>query len=1149
MTLIEGEVAQLREVSLSDKYELEEGRIFCSGIQAIARLPFDQRRADARAGLNTGGFVSGYQGSPLGGIDKELLRLGKLMERWNVRFQAGLNEELAATSVVGTQLVGGRASATVQGVTGWWYGKNPGLDRAADAIRHGTYQGASQHGGMVLWVGDDPGCKSSTLPSAAEPTLAAMHVPVLYPSSVQEVLDLGRHAVAMSRASGLWAAMKIVTSVADSAGTADIAPDRITPVVPQLEWMGKPFVHEPNAMLLAPDSMALERSLLHVRLDLARAYARANALDRIGGARGEAWLGVMAAGRTFRELQTALDLLGLDDAALERRGIRLLHVQMPWPLDSETVRQFAYGLEEIIVVEEKLPFMEEQIKHLLYRQPGAPEIVGKLDEAGRQLLHPEGELLADEIALAIAARARGRIRDQDFDTRVAAIETASRYMARPLPMARTPFFCSGCPHNTSTAAPEGTLVGGGIGCHTMIVLNREGKGDIAGITQMGGEGAQWIGMAPFVEDHHLTQNVGDGTFHHSASLAVRASVAAGTNITYKLLYNGFVSMTGGQDIVGQMTVPQLTNWFALEGVQKVIITTEDTSRYDGVQLHPIATVRERSEIDEAQRELAAIEGTTVLIHDQVCAAEKRRLTKRGKIAPPKFRVAINERVCEGCGDCGQKSSCLSVIPTHTEFGRKTQIHQASCNTDYSCLEGDCPSFLTVVPAKGAAAKKAAAAHTPPAPPSDLPAPEGVPGTALIRMIGIGGTGVVTVSQILGMAAHLDGSNVSSLDQTGLAQKGGPVVSDLLISDHEIHGTNRATPGSVDAYLAFDALGGADAKNLRTASPQRTTAVVSTSVTATGAVVSDPSLEMPPVDMTLDRINRHTTPSRNVYLDAQALSQALFHDHMPANAIVLGAAWQRGLLPVSLAAMEQAFTLNGAAVEKNLQAFAWGRAVVAAPDAIAAVTPQSEIARTLDDIVDLRVAELTAYQDAAYAARYKALVDEIRAAEAAAGVEGTAFSEAVARGLHKFMAYKDEYEVARLHLLPSEKAKIEAEFGPGAKIQVNLHPPLLRAMGLKHKLKFGPWFKPGLKTLYGMRRLRGTAADPFGKAEVRRVERQLIEEYSELVRFAAAKLSPATQQTCVELAELPDVVRGYEDIKLRNVARYREQVAALRVQLD
>jgi len=1146
VSLLDHDVRPLRDVSLSDKYDLEDGRIFCSGIQAIARLPFDQRRADDRAGLNTGAFVSGYQGSPLGGIDKELIRLTKLREQWNVQFQSGVNEELAATSVIGTQLVGGRPEATVDGVTGWWYGKNPGLDRAADAIRHGNFQGASRHGGMVLWVGDDPGCKSSTLPSAAEATLAAMHIPVLYPSTIQEVLDLGRHAVALSRASGLWSAMKIVTSVADSAGVADVGPDRVVPVLPEVEWNGKPFVHEPNGLLLAPDSMMLERSLLHVRLQVAREYARANALDEISGARGDAWLGIMASGRTFREVRSALTLLGLDDAALERRGVRLLHVRMPWPLDRETVREFARDLEEIFVVEEKLPFMEEQIKHLLYGTADAPQIVGKLDEDGRALLHPEGELLADEIALALAARIRQKVTDEGFEARVSQVEDAVRYLDRPLPMARTPFFCSGCPHNTSTAAPEGTLVGAGIGCHTMILLNREGKGDIAGITQMGGEGAQWIGMAPFVTSNHLTQNLGDGTFHHSGSLAIRASTAAGTNITYKLLYNGFVSMTGGQDVIGQLTVPQLTRWLALEGVKKIIVTTEDTSRYANVSLDPIAEVRDRSEIDAAQRDLAAIAGTTVLIHDQVCAAEKRRLTKRGKIAPPAYHVAINERVCEGCGDCGRKSSCLSVIPTQTEFGRKTQIHQASCNTDFSCLKGDCPSFLTVIAPKEGAKPKAGATFTPPVPPTDLPAPDQGPTTALVRMIGIGGTGVVTVSQILGMAAHLDGLEVSSLDQTGLAQKGGPVVSDLVISDQPITGTNRAVAASVDTYLVFDPLGGADAKNLRTASAQRTTAVVSTSTTATGAVVSDPGLSMPAIDLQLDRIERHTRKDRNVLLDAQALSQALFHDHMPANAIVLGAAFQRGLLPVSLAAMEQAFRLNGAAVEKNLAAFAWGRAVVAAPDAIARVTPAPVLAQTLDQVIELRERDLVPYQDAAYSKRYRRFVDEIRAADT---TEGSAFTEAVARNLYKLMAYKDEYEVARLHLDPVERAKLEAEFGPGARVQVNLHPPALRALGLKRKLRFGAWFDPALKQLYRMRRLRGTKADPFGKAEVRRVERALITEYEELARFAAAHLTPSSNALCVELAGAPDMVRGYEDIKLENVARYRERVAELRTQIE
>jgi indolepyruvate ferredoxin oxidoreductase len=730
---------------------------------------------------------------------------------------------------------------------------------------------------------------------------------------------------------------------------------------------------------------------------------------------------------------------------------------------------------------------------------------------------------------------------------------------------RTPFFCSGCPHNSSIKAPDGTLVGGGIGCHTMVLLNPEGKGEITGITQMGGEGAQWIGMAPFTKDSHLVQNLGDGTFHHSGSLAIRASVAAGVNITYKLLYNEHVAMTGGQAIEGQLGVPDLTRWLELEGVRRIIVTAEDTSRYRGVKLADIAELRDRKELLASQQELAQVEGVTVLIHDQECAAELRRKRKRGKAPEPAERIWINERVCEGCGDCGQKSSCLSVIPVDTEFGRKTQIHQASCNKDYSCLEGDCPSFLTVLPGERTTKRT---------PELDVKLPEPEQLTTAddfaVRMMGIGGTGVVTVNQVLGMAALIDGLHVAGLDQTGLSQKGGPVVSDLRISREPLAVASKTPAGSIDLYLGFDLLGAASDQNLLTTDPERTVAVVSTHAVPTGRMVVDVNERFPELAAQLDRIDATTRAHHNLYLDAQMLSERLFGDHMMSNTLALGAAYQRGVLPVSADALEQAIRLNGAAVEKNLAAFAWGRAVVAAPDTVERATrppeeivPVRELTRSERELVDLavngdrgelrrlaevRVPELVAYQDEAYARRWAELVRRAHVAEQERTPGHSELAEAVARQLFKLMAYKDEYEVARLHLDAVEQAKVRAEFGEDVKVAFNLHPPLLRAMGLKSKLKLGGWFVPAFRSLHRMRRVRGTRLDPFGRAEVRRVERELIGDYEELVTEALTLLTPEMHDTAVELLELPDLIRGYEDIKLRNVALYRKRAEAIRKRL-
>jgi indolepyruvate ferredoxin oxidoreductase len=1148
-----------REVSLQDKYLLEEGRILLTGVQGLVRLPLDQHRADRRRGLHTGTMISGYQGSPLGGLDLEIQRNRKLIDEHHVRHVPGLNEELGATSAWGSQLAADLPGASYDGVLAMWYGKAPGLDRAADSLRHGNFVGVSRTGGALAVVGDDPSCKSSTIPSASESLLASFHMPVFFPGNVQEVLDLGLHAFACSRASGLWSGFKIITNVADAVGTAEVAPDRVTPVLPDLG-----YEHQPHGNLLAPASLEMERTLLGVRTDLALAYARENGVNRIEGA-SDAWLGIVAPGKAYYDLRHALRSLGLDDRALDRAGVRILKLGMIWPLEPEIAREFAHGLEEILVAEEKGPFVETQLKETLYGLQGAPRIVGKRDESGGRLLPAELDLDADLIARAVAARLGTRVQLDSVDARLRKLdEIAGRPAALPMAQ-RTPFFCSGCPHNSSIKAPDGTLVGGGIGCHTMVLLNPEGKGEITGITQMGGEGAQWIGMAPFTEDSHLVQNLGDGTFHHSGSLAIRAAIAAGVNITYKLLYNEHVAMTGGQAIEGQLNVPDLTRLLELEGVRRIIVTAEEPSRYKGVKLADVAELRDRRELLASQQELAQVEGVTVLIHDQECAAELRRKRKRGKAPEPTERIWINERVCEGCGDCGQKSSCLSVIPVDTEFGRKTQIHQASCNKDYSCLEGDCPSFLTVVP--GERTKRGT-----PALEVDLPEPERL-ATAddfAVRMMGIGGTGVVTVNQVLGMAALIDGLHVSGLDQTGLSQKGGPVISDLRISREPLAAASKTPAGSIDLYLGFDLLGAASEKNLVTTDRDRAVAVVSTHAVPTGRMVVDVNERFPELAAQLDSIDATTRREHNLYLDAQMLSERLFGDHMMSNTVALGAAYQRGMLPVSAEALEDAIRLNGAAVEKNLAAFAWGRAVVAAPDAVQQATrPPEEIVparapgkgeRELVDLAvngdqgelrrlaEVRVPELVAYQDEAYARRWAELVRRAHVAEQERTPGHGELAEAVARQLFKLMAYKDEYEVARLHLDAVEQAKLRAEFGEDVKVAFNLHPPLLRAMGLKRKLKLGGWFVPAFRSLRRMRRVRGTRLDPFGRAEVRRVERELIVEYEELVDEALTLLTPDTHETAVELVELPDLIRGYEDIKLRNVALYRKRVEAIRKRL-
>ncbi|MEV7968508.1 indolepyruvate ferredoxin oxidoreductase family protein [Sphaerisporangium sp. NPDC088356] len=1147
---------------LEDRYGRQEGRVHLTGIQALVRLPLDQRRRDREAGLDTAGFVSGYQGSPLGGYDLELGRNRALLDEHDVIHRPGLNEELAATSVAGTQLAATLSGFRHDGVFGIWYGKAPGLDRATDAIRHANLVGTHRDGGVLALVGDDPVSKSSTVASASEAALADLLLPILYPADPADILDLGLHGFALSRHSGLWAAMKIVTNVADGSATVELPSARPLPVLPDVELDGRPYRHVPTARMLNPVPLELERSAHHARLEIARAYGHVNLLNRVTVGRPGDTIGLVAAGKTYLDLRQALAILGLADDELERRGVRLLRLGMPWPLDGRTVREFAAGLREIVVVEEKRSFVEQQFKELLYAMPDRPAVLGKSDDAGRALFPVGGELGPDLIARKLARRLG-----------VEPPPRARRESIQLLPvMSRTPYFCSGCPHNRSTKVPEGTLVGAGIGCHTMVVFMDEAQaGEVSGITQMGGEGAQWIGMEPFLDRDHLVQNIGDGTFLHSGSLAVRAAVAAGSRITFKLLYNSAVAMTGGQRAVGGMAVPEITRLLAAEGVRKIIVTTEDPSRYRGVRLAPGAEVWHRDLLVRAQETLAAVDGVTVLVHDQECAAEKRRKRRRGQAVAPATRVVVNERVCEGCGDCGAKSNCLSVQPVDTEFGRKTRIHQASCNVDYSCLDGDCPSFLTVTPAADAAARGGSTRSASPVvtweAPEEAPEPEPrVPADRFaMRITGVGGTGVVTLAQIISVAATLDGKHVRSLDQTGLAQKGGAVVSDVKITTEPAEESNKIADGGCDLYLGADLLVAADAANLAVASPRRTVAVLSTAEVPTGRMVADPGLAFPRAEGVVSRVVSASREEASVVLDAQELAGRLLGDDQYVNLILLGAAYQAGALPVSAASLERAIELNGVAVAANVRAFRLGRHVVHAPggtglpastEGVATrVTPGSEAEALIDlvkaepgseleRLVTVRVPELIAYQDARYAERYAQLVGRVREAEAAV-TEETTLAEAVAWHLHKLMAYKDEYEVARLCLDPAVQADIDERFGAGAKVRWRLHPPLLRAIGLRRKISLGPWFRPAFRLLYAMRGLRGTPWDLFGHAHLRKVERGLIGEYTALVEECAAGLTPGTHARAVEMAGLPDLVRGYEQVKLAGVERYRERLAELR----
>jgi len=1101
-----------RELTLDSKYLLEEGTILLSGIQALVRIPLDQHRADRRAGLRTATLISGYRGSPLGGLDLTLERAQRILSEHEVRFLPGVNEDLGATAVFGSQIAGLFPGAKYDGVLGMWYGKSPGVDRSGDAFKHANFAGVSRTGGVLAIAGDDATAKSSTLPSQSEAAFYDALMPVLSPGSVQEVLDLGRYGFELSRTSGLWVGFKMATEVADAFATAEVSPSRVSVVDPEFELDGKPFRATQSLLLIAPWSLALEREIHRGRLEAAKAFSRVNRLNEIRVSTPGDRLGIAAPGKTYFDLREALTLFGLDDDSLRRFGIRLFQVRMPFPLEPETAREFGRGLEEVLVLEEKRPFLELFLKEALYHEPARPRILGK------PLVPAEGALDADSIASILARRLSPYVPASKLEARMGVLGFLREAMEEPLPATRLFHFCSGCPHNRSTNVPEGSLASGGIGCHGMALLMDRST---IGISHMGGEGVQWVGMSPFTETPHLFQNLGDGTLFHSGTLAIRQAVASGVNITFKVLYNGAVAMTGGQKVDGAMSIDDLKRALEAEGVRRVLVVSDHPASKD---------VWPRERLDEAQRLLREIPGTTVLIYEQECAAELRRKRRRGLAPRPDRRIFINEAVCEGCGDCGSKSNCMSLHPVETEFGRKTRVHQSSCNQDYSCLEGDCPSFVEVIPGR----KK------PAAPPKleeiELPRPENRRREASIYMMGIGGTGVVTANQILATAAALEGKKVLSLDQTGLSQKGGPVVSHLKILSEPREASGQICAGEADVYLAFDVLSAASSQHLTRARPDRTVAIVSTSAIPTGRMVSHVEESFPALDTLRRRIDAHTRSDENLYFDAVALSERFFSDHMPANTIVLGAAYQRGLLPLSKWSLEKAIDLNGTSVDANRSAFYLGRRLaVGLLEDDDAVRPAS---------LERRIAELTAYHDEAYARAYSDFIARVRDRERDAIGNGSRLTDAVARGLFKLMAYKDEYEVARLSTRPELSRELAKSFGEGARYRFFLHPPVLRALGLKRKIALGAWFRPALRVLAKLKFLRGTAFDPFGYAPVRRVERALIGEYRSLLERRLEKLTPENYEATVALAELADGVRGYEEVKLRNVERFRSAVTRM-----
>ncbi|RUV04575.1 indolepyruvate ferredoxin oxidoreductase family protein [Mesorhizobium sp. M6A.T.Cr.TU.017.01.1.1] len=1130
-------------VSLDDRYALERGRILVSGTQALVRLPLVQRQRDLAAGLNTAGYVSGYRGSPLAGFDREMQRAGKYLRANHVVFHPGLNEDMAATAVWGTQQTGMFAGSRYDGVFSMWYGKGPGVDRTMDVIRHANAVGTNRHGGVLLLVGDDHGAVSSTLPHQSEHNLISAMVPLLSPGGVGEYIDYGLLGWAMSRYSGAWIGFKCQTEIVECTATVDVDPARLGIVTPEL-----PLPADGLSLRWPDGPHAMERRIEH-KMAAVHAFARANGIDRIVHGSGKARLGIVSTGKSWLDLLGALSALGIDERRAAELGIRLYKVGMVWPLEPEGLKAFSQGLEEILVVEEKRPVLEDQIKALLFNAPDRPRVFGKMDERGAPLLPSIGEISAVSVARAIVSRLGAP--DAELGLHLKTIEAvAASAPGEVIALKRDPYFCSGCPHSISTVVPDGSRASTGIGCHMMVIgMERE----TSTFTQMGGEGGAWIGLSPFTDERHIFVNMGDGTYFHSGLLAIRAAIAAKVSATYKILYNDAVAMTGGQRHDGEVSVPSIVEQTLAEGAKRVVVVSEKPEAWAGV-LPRSVTIHHRDELDAVQRELREIEGVTVLVFDQVCAAEKRRRRKRGAYPVSPKRAFINELVCEGCGDCSAVSNCISIEPEETEFGRKRRINQSSCNTDLSCIKGFCPSFVTVE--GGTIRKPKARAVTAGSGELPMPALAALDRPYNMLLAGIGGTGVITVSAILSQAAHLDGLGLLTLDQTGLAQKNGAVISHIrLARDPDLLNTVRIGPGEADLVLGFDIVVSASATSLSTFAHGRTRAVLDDHFAPTASFVQNTAIDFRQ-EATLKQLRRAAGEEAVTLVSATKLGLALMGDAIAANMFLLGNAWQRGLVPISLTSIDRAIEMNGAGVAMNHAAFGWGRR--AAID-LAAVLNTAQIGsaeatkpETLDAMVARRMAFLTDYQNAAYANRYRKLVETARAAEAGTSAGSEDFAKAVAVGAFKLMAYKDEYEVARLHRDQSFRKKLAEQFEGDFRIRHHLAPPMISRIdprtGHPGKIAFGTWINPVFAMLAWLKGLRGTRFDPFGRTQERRMERRMVADYEGLISGLSARLTPSNHAVATELARLPEEVRGFGHVKMAAVERFETKKKALLAKL-
>jgi indolepyruvate ferredoxin oxidoreductase len=1163
----------LRDVSLDDKYSSEAGAAYLTGTQALVRLPMMQRRRDLAAGHNTAGYISGYRGSPIGGYDQALWKATKRLDEHHVRFVPGLNEDLAATAIWGTQQLPCLPGARYDGVFSIWYGKGPGVDRSGDAFRHANQAGTSALGGVIAIAGDDHGAKSSTVAAQTDHIFIAVSMPVLAPATVQDYLDLGLHGFAMSRFSGLWVGFKSVTDSLEAAGIVDASDDRVRVVLPDRfemppgglnsRWPEEPF-------------LKLEERLARWKLPAARAYARVNRLDRtvFGRAEGEpARLGIVSTGKSWLDTMQALADLGIDHATANRLGLRVYKVAMPWPLEPEGIAEFCAGCSEVLVIEEKRALVESQIKEILYDAPERPMICGKTDPSGRPLVPEGGELSPALLARIIAGRlgsvdpktGRGDLIEPGLADRISARmrqidQVEGRSSKAVLSIERIPYFCSGCPHNTSTQVPEGSRANAGIGCHYMAQW-MDRRTDT--FTQMGGEGMTWVGQAPFSSTPHVFQNIGDGTYFHSGSLAIRHAVATRTPITYKILFNDAVAMTGGQRHDGQLTPDRIVRQMLAEGVERVEVVTDEPDKYPKGYFPSGISVHHRSELDAVQRSLREYQGVSVLVYDQTCAAEKRRRRKRGAYPDPDRRAFINEAVCEGCGDCGVKSNCVSIEPVETEFGRKRMINQSSCNKDFSCVNGFCPSFVTL---EGAKPRKRLQGRVDPSTvPFELPAVD-LPriGEAYsILITGIGGTGVVTIGQLLGMAAHLEGKGVTVLDMAGLAQKNGAVMSFVRIAhDPQSLHAPRIGLAAADAVLGCDVVVTASKDALPRMLSGRTRAAVNVAPTPTADFTRDANWQFP-----LGRMEQAIVDAVGAeavqFIDATRLATGLLGDAITVNLFMLGYAWQQGLIPLSARAIERAIELNEVSIETNKAAFLWGRRAAVDPDRVSRLaTPAETIpvsrqpSRTLDELIARRADFLSDYQDDAWADRYRTFVDRVRDAEervlgavrrADEPLGRLQLTEAVARNLAKLMSYKDEYEVARLYASGDFMRRVADQFEGDIRLHFHLAPPLLARRNERGELikrRYGSWMMHAFKLLSRLKGLRGSAFDPFGYTQERRTERRLIADYERRLSELIAQLDAPRLPLAVELARVPESIRGFGHVKDKSLEDAQRRIREL-----